>query len=73
MTAALHLARTHQPPPGPNRKWKGGGGGDGYDALVARVYRDSRMTRPARAHRRAWNCPVTRLPCRLVRRCGEKK
>jgi hypothetical protein len=49
VTAALHLAHAHQAPPGPKRKRKGGGGsGDGYDKLVARVYRDPLMTPEAR-------------------------
>lgn len=48
MTAALHLAHVYQPPPGPKRKRKSSGGGDGYDALVARVYRDKRMTPESR-------------------------
>lgn len=49
MGAALHLAHAHQAPPGPKRKRKGGGSnGDGYDALVRRVYQDKRMTPEAR-------------------------
>lgn len=48
MGAALHLATVQQFPPPPKRKRKGGGGGDGYDKLVARVYRDKRMTPEAR-------------------------
>lgn len=47
MGAALHLAHAHQPAPGPRRKRKRGGG-DGYDALVTRVYQDQRMTPEAR-------------------------
>lgn len=49
MGAALHLAHAHQPASGPRRKRKGGGGGDdGYDAFVARAYRDERMTSEVR-------------------------
>lgn len=48
MGAALHLAHA-QETPARKRKRKGGGdGGDGYDALVARVYQDQRMTPEAR-------------------------
>jgi hypothetical protein len=44
MGAALQLARTPQIPP----KRKGGGGSDGYDDFVARVWQDSRLTPEAR-------------------------
>lgn len=44
MGAALHLAHVQQAPLGPKRKRKGGGGSDGYERLVARVYKDKRMT-----------------------------
>ncbi|MBE4790272.1 hypothetical protein [Streptomyces caniscabiei] len=48
MGAALHLAHVQQAMP-PSRKRKGGGGsGDGYDALVARVYGDDRHTTESR-------------------------
>lgn len=47
MGAALHLAHINQPAQ-PKRKGGGGGGGDGYDRLVARVYRDTRMTPQSR-------------------------
>lgn len=49
MGAALHLAHAHQPAPGPRRKRKGGGGSnDGYDAFVARVYQDKRLSSATR-------------------------
>lgn len=49
MGAALHLAHVHQPPPGPKRKRGGGGGSDdGYDEIVARIWRDHRMTPESR-------------------------
>jgi hypothetical protein len=49
VSAALHLAEVHHAPPGPKRKRGGGGsGGDGYDRLVARVYRVPLMTPEAR-------------------------
>ncbi|MFF8910602.1 hypothetical protein [Streptomyces olivaceoviridis] len=48
MGAALHLAHV-QATPLRKRKRKGSGSGsDGYDALVARVYQDERMTPEAR-------------------------
>lgn len=34
--------------PSPRTKGKGGGGHDGYDEVIERIYRDPRMTRPAR-------------------------
>lgn len=49
MGAALHFAHAHQAPVKKRRpKRTGGGDGDGYDALVARVYQDQRMTPEAR-------------------------
>lgn len=49
MGAALHLAHVHQAPPGPKRKRGGGGGsGDGYDAFVARIWKDPRQTAESR-------------------------
>ncbi|MFD5899117.1 hypothetical protein [Streptomyces sp. NPDC060366] len=48
MGAALHLAHVQQMPVRKRRRKGGGGSGDGYDALVARVYRDDRMTPQAR-------------------------
>ena len=50
MGAALHLAHAHQPPAPPKRKrgGSGGSGGNGCDALIARVYRDTRMTPKSR-------------------------
>lgn len=50
MGAALHLAHAHHTPPTQkNRtKGKGGGGRDRYDAFVARVYKDKRMTSESR-------------------------
>ncbi len=45
MGAALHLAPVERTPPGPKRKRGGGGGSrDGYDKIVAKVYRDPRQT-----------------------------
>lgn len=49
MGAALHLAHAHQPQPAAGPKRKGGGGSDdGYDRIVARVYRDPRQTPESR-------------------------
>lgn len=49
MGAALHLAHAHQIPPGPKRKRDGGGGsGDGYDALISRIWKDDRQTPESR-------------------------
>jgi hypothetical protein len=49
MGAALHLAPVELTPPGPKRKRGGGGGGtDGYDKIVARVYRDPRQNPKSR-------------------------
>jgi hypothetical protein len=49
MGAALHLAHAHQTAPGPAEERKGGGGtGDGYDAFVARVWQDKRITPESR-------------------------
>ncbi|GGS96483.1 hypothetical protein [Streptomyces violaceus] len=48
MGAALHLAHVQQTPVRKRKRKGGGSGGDGYDALVARVYQDQRMTPEAR-------------------------
>ncbi|KPI31420.1 hypothetical protein OV320_2636 [Actinobacteria bacterium OV320] len=48
MGAALHLAHVQQAPVRKRKRKGGGSGGDGYDALVARVYQDQRMTPEAR-------------------------
>lgn len=48
MGAALHLAHVQQTPARKRKRKGGGSGGDGYDALVARVYQDQRMTPEAR-------------------------
>lgn len=48
MGAALHLAHVQQTPTRKRKRKGGGSGGDGYDALVARVYQDQRMTPEAR-------------------------
>ncbi|TXS50146.1 hypothetical protein [Streptomyces sp. t39] len=49
MGAALHLAHAHQAPVKKRRpKRTGNGGGDGYDALVTRVYQDPRHTPESR-------------------------
>ncbi|MCA1222446.1 hypothetical protein [Streptomyces sp. 8L] len=48
MGAALHLAHVHQAPVQKRKRKGGGSGGDGYDALIARVYQDDRMTPEAR-------------------------
>lgn len=48
MGAALHLAHVQQAPVRKRKRKGGSGGDDGYDALVARVYQDHRMTPEAR-------------------------
>lgn len=49
MGAALHLATVQQTPTTPKTKRGGGGSnGDGYDHLVAKVYRDPRQTPESR-------------------------
>lgn len=48
MGAAPHLAEVHQAAPDPKRKRGGRGGGDGYDYIVAKVYRDPRQTPKSR-------------------------
>ncbi|MEV5703145.1 hypothetical protein AB0L55_37400 [Streptomyces anthocyanicus] len=48
MGAALHLAHVQQAPVRKRKRKGGDGGSDGYDALVARVYQDERMTPEAR-------------------------
>ncbi|MGW7688796.1 hypothetical protein ACWGMA_07870 [Streptomyces asiaticus] len=48
MGAALHLAHAEQSTPPPMGKRGGGRGGDGYDALVSRVYNDPRQTMQSR-------------------------
>ena len=47
MTARGAVRALHTVPP-PRTKGKGGGGSDGYDATVERIYRDPRMGRPTR-------------------------
>lgn len=48
MGAALHLAHATGTPSRTHKRKGGGGGNDGYDQLVARAYRDKRMTSQAR-------------------------
>ncbi|MEU9615922.1 hypothetical protein AB0D56_30835 [Streptomyces sp. NPDC048209] len=48
MGAALHLAHATELPTRKRKRKGGGGSGDGYDQLVARVYKDKRMTSQAR-------------------------
>ncbi|MHA4819464.1 hypothetical protein ACXZ65_34505 [Streptomyces aculeolatus] len=50
MSAALHLAHAHQPPPGPKRKRNGGdGGGQDFYEFAKRVYADDRAGADARS------------------------
>lgn len=48
MGATLHLAHAQHTPVRKRKRKGGGNGSDGYDALVARVYQDPRMTPEAR-------------------------
>ncbi|GAA0554913.1 hypothetical protein GCM10010390_66300 [Streptomyces mordarskii] len=48
MTAAGAARAMHAVPANPRTKRKGGGGRDDYDAVVAKIYKDPRMTRETR-------------------------